>query len=59
MSEAWRDSYDRWKLAGPDDVENVLGSPECICLFCGADAIGTDGEGRWACGRHIELETAE
>jgi hypothetical protein len=29
-----------------------LGKPECLCR-CGRDAIGSDDEGRWACGRHI------
>lgn len=33
--------------------EKALGKPECLCR-CGADAIGSDDEGRWACGRHIE-----
>lgn len=37
-----------------EPAEVASGKPECLCHRCGADAIGSDDEGRWACGRHIE-----
>lgn len=41
--------------AGARVSEARRGNPECLC-HCGADAIGTDDEGRWACGSHVEAE---
>lgn len=53
QDESWRDSYDRWKLASPDEDE----FEECDCEDYEVDAL----EGRATCNRcgHDWLMTSE
>ena len=57
MSEAWRETYDSWKLRGPWDNHPDPVEVACVCRVCGAKntlEVDADSYDQWQGGVFVQ-----